>query len=232
LKSLVPTMLMPYSPWYHLFHEYNLNWGKILNPQHWEVAVELLFKLTFFLDGLEGEQLVEDVIRFLTFSALGLSHTCCRHWISKTILPDDEYAYYHIIDATHKIIEIMDPTDVEEIRDEEAELIETLDCLVNGFMENFQELGIPLSQFLLEKWQETMLAELSIRDEIPKPSREQLEELGVTIYVNSSSGDENESDEESNEASDSRSDYWKRKKQEDDAYAEWIAGIRKSIRTK
>jgi hypothetical protein len=32
-----------------------------------------------------------------------------------------------------------------------------------------------------------MLAELSIRDEMPKPLREQLEELGVTIYVNSSS---------------------------------------------
>jgi hypothetical protein len=225
LKSSVDSIQMPWSRWYRLFHEFDLNWGKILNPQHWEVAVELLFRLTFFLDGLEGEQLVADVIRFLTFSALGLSHTCCRHRTNRNVFSSSSC-------ADHKLIEVMDPTDVEEIRDEEAELIERLDCLVDGFMKDFRELGIPLSQFLLEKWQETMLAELSIRDEMPKPLREQLEELGVTIYDNSSSGDEDESDGEPNEECDCWSDYWKRKKQEDDAYTQWMGGIRKSIGTK
>jgi hypothetical protein len=225
LKSSADSIRTPWSRWCHLFHELDLNWGKILNPQHWNVAVELLFNLTFLLDGLEGEQLVGDVIRFLTFSALGLSHTCCRHWTNTIVSFPSPRDY-------HEMIKVMDPTDVEEIRDEEAELIETLDRLVDGFMKDFRELGIPLSQFLLEKWQETMLAELSIRDEMPKPLREQLEELGVTIYVNSGSGDEDESDKEPNEESDYWSDYWKRKKQEDDAYTEWMGGIRKRIRTK
>ncbi|KAI9770475.1 MAG: hypothetical protein M1839_003190 [Geoglossum umbratile] len=191
LKSSANSNGAYYSRWYHHSREFNPGWGKILNPRHWKVAVELLFKLTLFLNGLEGEQLAGDVIRFLTFSALGLSHTCC-HWT-------DFPPCFSSPHTNYKMIEVMDPTDVKEVGDEEAELIETLDCLVNGFMKDFRELGIPLSQFLLEKWQETMLVELSIRDEIPKPLREQLEELGVTIYANSSSGDEDESDEEPSE---------------------------------
>ncbi|KAH0565490.1 hypothetical protein GP486_001115 [Trichoglossum hirsutum] len=154
--------------WYDIYRDLKLDWGKILNPQYWEVAVELLFNLTLFLSGLEGEQLTDS------------------SFFSNSFVHD-------------KVIRVMDPTDVSEIRDEEAELIETLDCLVDGFMKDFRELGIPLSQFLLGKWQETMLAEFSIRDEMPKSLGEQLEELGVTIYDNSSSGDEDESDKEPNE---------------------------------
>lgn len=225
LRSSVNLLMTPWSRWYDRFHDFNLNWEKILNPQHWEVAVELLSMLTFLLNGLEGEQLVEDIIRFLTFSALGLSHTCCRHWTHGIVS-------FLSSGADHKMIEVMDPTDVEEIRDEEAELIETLDCLVDGFMKDFRKLGLPPSQFLLEKWQETMLAELSIRDETPEPLREQLEELGVTIYINPSSGDEDGNDKEPNIEYDFWSDYQKNNKQKDDAYAEWMSGIRKSIRIK
>jgi hypothetical protein len=142
----------------------------------------VLSKLPYFLDGLKAEHLVEDVIRFLTFSALGPTHTCCRHF-QRTILHADQC-------ASHTMIKLMDPTDVEEIRDEEAELIKTLDYLVDEFMTDFRELGFPLSQVLLERWQLKMLVELSFKDELSKPEREQLEGIGVTIRDNSSPGDE------------------------------------------
>lgn len=226
LKSSVNPVWPLWDRWWRRFPNLNPNWEKILNPQDWKMAVDLLSKLALLLNGLEGEQLAEDVIRFLTFSALGLSHTCCRH------------NHYHFVSLNsscdiQNIIEVIDPTDAEEIRDEEAELIETLDCLVNGFTNNFRELGLPLSQFLLEKWQEAMFAELSVRTEMPNALREQLEELGVTIYSNPSSGGKDESDEISNEESDYWSDDWEESHQGDDyAYAKWMSGIRKSITTK
>jgi len=223
LKSSVDLNPFYWDRWYHIFHRSNANWGEILNPRHWAVTVELLSKLTFLLDGLEGEQLPEDVIRFLTFSALGLSHTCCRHWIQSTIFSLRDC-------ASHEMIKVMDPTDVEEIRNEEAELIETLNYMVDGFVKDFRELGLSISQFLLGKWQETMLAELSNGSEIPKPLREQLEELGVRVYDNSSLDDEDETEGELGKQWDYWSDYRKKKEKEDYDYTEWMDGIRKSIR--
>jgi hypothetical protein len=174
-------------------YEYKMNWTTIFNPHKWDTAVELLFTLTLLLDDLAGEQLAEDVIRFLTFSALGLTHTCCSH------------VAFPSIDYYDCRIRLMDPNDVEEIREEEDEMIRTLDCLVDGFMADFRETGLPLSDFLLGRWQETMLAELTKKDEIPKGVMEQLDELGVVLYSDSSSDDNevgsygDDSEEESND---------------------------------
>ncbi len=151
-----------------------------MNPKHWREAVQLLTSLTYLLDGLDGERLAEDVIRFLSFSALGMTHTCCR--------PSRRYnsAIFNLYGYC-EAISVLDPAEVEEIRDEEAGLIERLDCLVNSFMEDFRELGLPLSQFLLEKWQITVLEELEREENITELVREQLEEIGVTMHSESSS---------------------------------------------
>jgi hypothetical protein len=140
----------------------------------------VLSKLLYFLDSLKAEHLVEDIIRFLTFSALGPTHTCCCHF-QRTILHTDQYISY-------TIVKLIDPTDVEEIRDKEAELIRTLDYLVYKFITDFRELSFLLSQVLLERWQLKMLVELLFKDKLSKPEREQLEGIGVTIRDNSSPG--------------------------------------------
>jgi hypothetical protein len=165
------------------------NWGETWDQQNWRVAVEVLSKLTILLDGMKGEQLAEDVIRFLTFSALGLTHTCCRHSTRVPPLAPLQYMDCKIM------IKVMDLADIEEIRDEEAELIESLDFLVDIFMKDFRALGIPLSQFLLENWQKAMLAELSGKDEMSKTWKEQIEELGVKVHADSNSLGENDGDE-------------------------------------
>jgi hypothetical protein len=212
-----------FSRWYHFFHDFGDDWREVLNTRHWKAAVELLTNLTYLLNGLDGEQLVEDVIRFLTFSGLGLTHTCCRHLTSRGLLPNSCYK------SNKLMIRVMNPTDVEEIRDEEGELIEKLDLLVDRFMKEFHELGVPLSQFLLKKWQETMFAELTEKVEVPETVIGQLDELGVTLCVDSSLIGEDESDKDLDEPPDSQTDYWKVQEQEDGDYDEWMAGIRKSI---
>jgi hypothetical protein len=163
---------------YPCFDNYATNWTTILNPHKWEKAVELLFTLTLLLNDLAGEQLVEDVIRFLTFSALGLTHTCCSHVAS----PGMRFEW--------GLIQLMDPIDIGEIREEEGEMIKTLDCLMDCFMADFRERGLPLSEFLLGSWQETMLAELTKEDEIPKGVMEQLDKLGVVLNIGLSSDDD------------------------------------------
>jgi hypothetical protein len=180
------------------FGTFNIDWEVILNQQHWEVAVKLLFNLTLLLSNLEGEQLAYDVIRLLTFSALGLTHTCCLH----DVVFDPATRYTAGL-PNQNMVNLMDPTDIEELRDEEAELIKTLDCMVESFMRDFRELGLPLSKFLLEKWQETILVELSKKDEISNLEKEQLEELGVKIYVDPSLGRKVRSDEEESDKEES-----------------------------
>ncbi len=141
LKSSV-TSLGVKSRWYHYFHGHALSWKTILDPQLWDVAIKLLSVLMLLLDGLVGEQLEEDVIRFLTFSTLRLTHTY-YHYLDRHTNPSGWSCH------KYKMIRVMDPTNVEEIRDEEAELIKRLNYLVDGFMKDFRELGLPLSQFLL-----------------------------------------------------------------------------------
>jgi len=211
--------------WFHVFHRNDMNLTRILSPRNWKAALELLSNLTLLINGLEREQLVEDVIRFLTFSALGLTHTCCRHRIYQQIpVPrPDQTTYYP------QVILVMDPADVEEIRDEEAELIETLDSWVDGFMKEFWESKLPLSQFILGNWQEKMLVELSARDEIPSASREQLENVGVIIHDDWKLGNKSKSDEELARESCFHCNYRGQTGKGTKTFDEWIGRLRKSI---
>ncbi|KAM3080183.1 hypothetical protein ACMFMF_003592 [Clarireedia jacksonii] len=172
--------------WWYIFHTLKVNWEDILSPVYKGASVELLFKLTLLLDALEGDQLADDVIRYLTFSALGMTHTCCKHnqgGINNYTLASRHY----VLEEVEPLIHVMDPVEVEEIHEEESTLIEKLDFLHTKFMEDFRKLGVPLSRFILENWRETMLTELSNSEEIPESAREQLNELGVSIYTEPSS---------------------------------------------
>ena len=88
----------------------------------------------------------------------------------------------------------MDPAEVEEIRSEEAELIEYLNHLVRQFLKHHQDSALPLTEFLLDHWQKTMLAELSAKDEVPEPVREQWKEVGVVLNRDPSATERHDSE--------------------------------------
>ena len=184
------------------------------DPQNKGRTLELLRKLTYLLDGLEGHQVVEDTIRYLSFTALGLSHTCC-HYTEFSLLGGLTYPSNGL-----PFINLMDLEEVEEIRNEEAILIERLDCLVDQFMKDYQNQQVSLAQFLMNHWQKTIFEELSAKDKIPEPIRQKWEDIGVVI-------------DEARPTVLQKVDYlpvakliWQKRKR---AYEEWMEGIRNSI---
>lgn len=72
---------------------------------------------------------VRTIIRFLTFSEMGLAHTCCQT------------AYCGLLRARHR-------DEVKEIREEKRFLLDELEELVAEFESKYDELGVPLSRFL------------------------------------------------------------------------------------
>ena len=54
----------------------------------------------------------------------------------------------------------MDPTEIEEIRDEEAFMIKRLDSLVEEFMKEMDERAILLPKFIQTYWPRRMYEEL------------------------------------------------------------------------
>lgn len=91
---------------------------------------------------------VADIIRSLTFTQLGLSHTCCR---AKQ-------------EPRSCILEAVPAEDALEIRTEERELIEELDVLVSEFLIKFGEQGISIFDFIKGYWRERMHEYWSVDD--------------------------------------------------------------------
>jgi hypothetical protein len=117
-----------------------------------------------FVELLEPKfsDLSSDIVRFLTFSVLDLSHTCCR------------CERYYI-----GIIKFDDEDDIQRIHDEEKEMIEKFEGLLVEFENKKSELGISTSEFLLGYWRERM------REVLNEPgvfNKEEVEALGVRVY--------------------------------------------------
>ena len=104
-----------------------------------------------------GQYLVRHVVRFVTFSALELTHTCCNH---------NDCFSTAFLSLGAVMIWLKDPTEIEEMREEEASMIDRLDLLVEEFMKEIDELPISLPDFLRTRWPERMYAELSEKDEM------------------------------------------------------------------
>ncbi|KAI9692852.1 MAG: hypothetical protein M1822_004846 [Bathelium mastoideum] len=152
-------------------HRGEHNWT-IFNTPVWQQdrEIDYVFGLgMILLENLEGRQIEEDVIRFFTFSALGLTHTCCCH--ERHFSP--EYG--------SKMISLMDEAEVCEIHEEESLLIDRLNRLVGQFMQQFHELAIPLTTFLREHWRQRISAEVLENDIISKDEKARFEELGVKV---------------------------------------------------
>ncbi|KAL2813065.1 hypothetical protein BDW59DRAFT_167633 [Aspergillus cavernicola] len=103
-------------------------------------------------------------IRYLTFSVLGLTHTCHDwHWMNSL-----------------SRVKQMDPEEIEEVREEERSLIDQLEDLSAEFRQKYEELGLGIYGFLVDYWRPRMdevLAAVAIDDE----ERTRVREIGVVL---------------------------------------------------
>lgn len=106
--------------------------------------------------------IVEKVIRFETFEALQLSHTCCN------------FDFYPP-SRRHT------PEEVQEIHEELEELLLKHENLVSEFFCKFQELGGTLTSFLEGYWQTRMDEVFKEEKPLDEEDRRRLREIGVVL---------------------------------------------------
>ena len=107
-------------------------------------------------------KIVERVIRFETFKALQLSHTCC------------DFRYYAVRRRYA-------PEEVQEIHEEWEELLSKHEDLVAEFCHKFQELGGTLTSFLEGYWQTRMDEVLKEEKPYDEEEMRKLREIGVIL---------------------------------------------------
>ena len=107
-------------------------------------------------------KIVERVIRFETFEALQLSHTCC---------------YFKPYRARRRYA----PEEVQEIHEEWEELLSKHEDLVSEFCHKFQELGGTLTSFLKGYWQMRMDEVLKEEKLYNEEELCKLREIGVVL---------------------------------------------------
>lgn len=151
-----------------------VRWQDIFDIRHWERTVHFLTTIGALFEPLAKAEVEKDVIRFLTFAALDMTHTCCVHEEQHSFEVTDKHP-----EQKQHLIRLMEATEIEEIRDEEKLLIEQLDELVDKFMKDLHTSGRSLSEFLREDWQRTMFTILSDEKEPSNDDFRRLSDVGV-----------------------------------------------------
>ena len=106
--------------------------------------------------------IVEKLIRFETFEALDLNHTCCEF---ESYEPRRRYP----------------PEEVQEVYEEWEELLAKHEDLVSGFCHKFQELGGTLTSFLEGYWQTRMDEVLKEAKPYSEEDIQKLREIGIVL---------------------------------------------------
>lgn len=108
------------------------------------------------------------VIRFLTFDALGMKHSCCikKHTYS-------EYRQFKL--------ESREEEEVAEILDEEKSRLVELEILLDELKIKFDERGHPVMEFLEGYWHTRMIEVLSQRDPYDEEHIIESRRIGVTL---------------------------------------------------
>ncbi|KAL4892940.1 hypothetical protein BDV59DRAFT_179061 [Aspergillus ambiguus] len=106
------------------------------------------------------------IIRFLTFEALQLRHTCCTE-IDE--LPDCLWR------------DGRDVVEIENIQEEDRQGIHELEQLVTEFDIQFNRLGLPIAEFLDHHWYTRMVEFLSNRGPYDEEYHQQTRNLGVFL---------------------------------------------------
>lgn len=107
------------------------------------------------------------VIRFLTFDALDLKHSCC--------IDDHPFLFYRMK------FESREEEEIAEIIDEEKSRIIELETLLDELKIKFDELGLPVMEFLEGYWHTRMIEVLSQRDPYDEEHIIESRRIGVSL---------------------------------------------------
>ncbi|OTB06402.1 hypothetical protein M426DRAFT_110244 [Hypoxylon sp. CI-4A] len=111
------------------------------------------------------------IIRVLTFETLQMRHTCCTYvtcWSLKKALEDG-------------ILDLMDPAEIKEIREEDRYLAQRLEGLMEEFKTKLQGTKMPLSDFMKRYWWPRMCEVEKERDELSLSDLQKIREIGVIL---------------------------------------------------
>ncbi|KAL3471247.1 hypothetical protein BJX99DRAFT_263445 [Aspergillus californicus] len=128
-----------------------------------------LFNLWMFSSPAIEKQVYDTLspvaIRTWTFSALGLTHTCQKH-----------RGY-----ADHRLKYIA-PQDIDEIREEERILIAQLEELISEFQSKYEELHLPLPEFMDGYWKDRM-REVLLERSFDEEEAQSMRAIGVVVDI-------------------------------------------------
>ena len=141
----------------HLQDSKRVNIEKYLRVLHW---VET--------HSPENWWIPSEAIRAMTFCGLELTHTCHVSLMKRT--------WPRVCIRTPLSTE-----EIDEIQEDEHDLIRQLEELVTGFEAKFDELGIPLVQFLEEHWKPRMEEVLEVNSEAKEREERRMRELGIIV---------------------------------------------------
>jgi len=125
-------------------------------------------------------KIVENIIRFETFEALQLSHTCCNF-------------------QTHGAYRRYTPEHIREIHEDWEELLSKQENLVSEFCNKFQELGGTLTSFLKGYWQTRIEEVLKEEKPLDEEGARRLREIGVVLKEVSEGAEEDFAGEDIND---------------------------------
>lgn len=139
-----------------------LSYPKIKEPTFWFREL-----IQFFLWWTRGDTEISwEVIRFLTFDALGLKHSCCLE--KHPCFRDFKF-------------ESREEEEIREIVDEEKSRIIELEKLLDELKIKFDELGLPVMEFLEGYWHTRVIEVLSHRDPYDEDHIMESRGIGVTL---------------------------------------------------
>ncbi|KAL2825341.1 hypothetical protein BDW59DRAFT_161817 [Aspergillus cavernicola] len=112
-------------------------------------------------------EVFRSIIRFMTFGAVGLTHTCCRQ-----IEDQNDYRFHFQEKEKEEIL---------EIRQEEQALLEKFEGLISKFNTEFDTLNIPVFEFLEDHWYPQIMDFLSMVDVYDQDHVSETRALGVHL---------------------------------------------------
>lgn len=159
-------------------------------PSHIFDMIHLLVELISLLEEDSPPHAAFEIIRFFTFEALQIPHTC-DHPVQCLSTRDGDCDYaFHLEPCYHW--EPKDWEEIDEMQDEWREFISVLEELVARFQIMYETSDLPMCEFLDTIWRGEML---KVSENHDSPSQEEISrvrELGVILDAeeDDSAGDE------------------------------------------
>ncbi|KGO72666.1 hypothetical protein PITC_056520 [Penicillium italicum] len=147
----------------HIIH-YFFQYKRIDNPDFW--FRELMQFLLWWARG--DTEIGWGIIRFLTFDALGLKHSCC--------IRTHPYLF-----STNLKLESREEEEVEEIFEEQKLGLLEFEKVLDELKIKFDELGLPVMEFLEGYWHTRMIEILSQRDPYDEQHVIKSRQIGVML---------------------------------------------------